>query len=77
MMKPYSTLEDALQDYKNRLQRRKIMLEKLYNKRRDIELTVKEEYKVLILEAEKRLIEEFLHDLEEIKKEKEKCQCGH
>ncbi|MBW7632579.1 hypothetical protein ABES28_08395 [Bacillus licheniformis] len=77
MMKPYSTLEDALQDYKNRLQRRKIMLEKLYNKRRDIELTVKEEYKVLMLEAEKRLIEEFLHDLEEIKKEKEKCQCGH
>ncbi|MCY8539428.1 hypothetical protein [Bacillus haynesii] len=72
MMKPYSTLEDALQDYKNRLQRRKIMLEKLYNKRRDIELTVKEEYKVLMLEAEKRLIEEFLHDLEEIKKEKEK-----
>nr|MDH3163811.1 hypothetical protein [Bacillus licheniformis] len=55
----------------------KIMLEKLYNKRRDIELTVKEEYKVLMLEAEKRLIEEFLHDLEEIKKEKEKCQCGH
>ncbi|TWK10949.1 hypothetical protein CHCC20442_1403 [Bacillus licheniformis] len=47
------------------------MLEKLYTKRKEIELTVKEEYKVLMLEAEKRLIEEFLHDLEEIKKEKE------
>lgn len=70
-MKPYSALEDALQDYKNRLQRRKVMLEKLYTKRKEIELTVKEEYKVLMLEAEKRLIEEFLHDLEEIKKEKE------
>ncbi|ARC67246.1 hypothetical protein B14_200035 (plasmid) [Bacillus licheniformis] len=71
MVKPYSALEDALQDYKNRLQRRKVMLEKLYTKRKEIELTVKEEYKVLMLEAEKRLIEEFLHDLEEIKKEKE------
>ncbi|PLC14138.1 hypothetical protein BV582_21450 [Bacillus paralicheniformis] len=72
MVKPYSALEDALQDYKNRLQRRKVMLEKLYTKRKEIELTVKEEYKVLMLEAEKRLIEEFLHDLEEIKKEKGK-----
>ncbi|PAC96429.1 hypothetical protein [Bacillus paralicheniformis] len=68
MVKPYSALEDALQDY---IQRRKVMLEKLYTKRKEIELTVKEEYKVLMLEAEKRLIEEFLHDLEEIKKEKE------
>ncbi|WP_195536343.1 hypothetical protein [Bacillus paralicheniformis] len=71
MVKPYSALEDALQDYKNRLQRRKVMLEKLNTKRKEIELTVKEEYKVLMLEAEKRLIEEFLHDLEEINKEKE------
>lgn len=59
-------MENAIIYYNRKLERTKRMIEKL-KPSLDEELPVNEKTKLLILEAEKRLIEEFIEDLKLLK----------